>query len=299
MFHFHNDGGTIRVRSSLIHQLSSHGPCKSCKLVQSCWWTSFFIGGNLRLINISLCLWSLLASRSSWFGNEKRKRPRVLLQTRPRHTPVLIGSPPLDHLALDGATTPPKTRFSLDIKWRPTDDVLDQFILHDARRRLSVLPSLTYPWYNPTSGGQSEFMDALAFIRSHPSVITPLAQFAWLVHWDNSSYLKLCSILDLWRLCMRSYHILIKSLLTMWLQDNDFDPKADYNAFVGVVYNHLLTLSGWAQLLCSQEYLLRLLLNARCAIYLSECKFLYIFPQMSTQNEFMPRKKRRAKIKSL
>lgn len=44
---------------------------------------------------------------------------------------------------------------------------------------LSVLPLPYIPVIHPASGGQSEFMDALAFIRSHPSVIMPVALFAF------------------------------------------------------------------------------------------------------------------------
>jgi len=43
---------------------------------------------------------------------------------------------------------------------------------------LSVLPLPYIPVIHPTNGGQSEFVDALTFINSHPSVIMPLAQFA-------------------------------------------------------------------------------------------------------------------------
>jgi len=43
---------------------------------------------------------------------------------------------------------------------------------------LSVLPLPYIPVIHPTTRGQSELIDAIVFIRSHPSVITPLAQFA-------------------------------------------------------------------------------------------------------------------------
>ncbi|KAF8158215.1 UAA transporter [Crassisporium funariophilum] len=43
---------------------------------------------------------------------------------------------------------------------------------------LSVLPLPYIPVIHPSDGGQSELMGALTFIRNHPSIITPLAQFA-------------------------------------------------------------------------------------------------------------------------
>ncbi|KJA21157.1 hypothetical protein HYPSUDRAFT_203136 [Hypholoma sublateritium FD-334 SS-4] len=43
---------------------------------------------------------------------------------------------------------------------------------------LSVLPLPYIPVIHPTEGGTSELFTALIFIRTHPSIITPLAQFA-------------------------------------------------------------------------------------------------------------------------
>lgn len=43
---------------------------------------------------------------------------------------------------------------------------------------LSLLPLPHIPVIHPSAGGQSELMEALAFIRVHPSIVTPLVQFA-------------------------------------------------------------------------------------------------------------------------
>ncbi|KAK0487387.1 UAA transporter [Armillaria novae-zelandiae] len=43
---------------------------------------------------------------------------------------------------------------------------------------LSLLPLPHIPVIHPSAGGQSELMEALAFIRAHPSIVTPLVQFA-------------------------------------------------------------------------------------------------------------------------
>lgn len=44
---------------------------------------------------------------------------------------------------------------------------------------LSVLPLPYIPVIHPSTDGQTELMGALTFIRNHPSIITPLAQFAF------------------------------------------------------------------------------------------------------------------------
>jgi UDP-galactose transporter B1 len=44
---------------------------------------------------------------------------------------------------------------------------------------LSLLPLPHIPIIHPSQAGQSEIISALAFIRSHPSIILPLAQFAF------------------------------------------------------------------------------------------------------------------------
>lgn len=44
---------------------------------------------------------------------------------------------------------------------------------------LSLLPLPHIPVIHPSAAGTSEMMEALAFIRSHPSIISPLAQFAF------------------------------------------------------------------------------------------------------------------------
>lgn len=44
---------------------------------------------------------------------------------------------------------------------------------------LSVLPLPYIPVIHPSHDGKSELMGALTFVRTHPSIITPLAQFAF------------------------------------------------------------------------------------------------------------------------
>jgi len=43
---------------------------------------------------------------------------------------------------------------------------------------MTMLPLPHIPVIHPSTGGQAEFMDALAFIQNHPSIIQPLALFA-------------------------------------------------------------------------------------------------------------------------
>lgn len=44
---------------------------------------------------------------------------------------------------------------------------------------MTVLPLPHIPVIHPSTGGKAEFIDALAFIRDHPSIIQPLALFAF------------------------------------------------------------------------------------------------------------------------
>jgi UDP-galactose transporter B1 len=43
---------------------------------------------------------------------------------------------------------------------------------------MTMLPLPYIPVIHPSTGGRAEFMDALTFIRDHPSIIQPLTLFA-------------------------------------------------------------------------------------------------------------------------
>jgi len=85
----------------------------------------------------------------------------------------------LINLALDGATN--STQDEIFSRYKVTGQQMMFWInlfCTIITVALSVLPLPYIPVIHPTNGGQSEFVDALTFINSHPSVIMPLAQFA-------------------------------------------------------------------------------------------------------------------------
>ncbi|KAF9485909.1 UAA transporter [Pholiota conissans] len=85
----------------------------------------------------------------------------------------------LINLALDGATN--STQDEIFTRHKVTGQQMMFWInifctlLTSA---LSVLPLPYIPVIHPSEGGTSELMGAVNFVRTHPSIITPLAQFA-------------------------------------------------------------------------------------------------------------------------
>lgn len=114
------------------------------------------------------------------FGNEKPKKSSSVGKGDVTPYASLIGMAYLlINLALDGATN--STQDEIFSKYKVTGQQMMFWINLFCTMLavgLSVLPLPYIPVIHPTSGGQSELMDAIAFIRSHPSVVTPLAQFA-------------------------------------------------------------------------------------------------------------------------
>lgn len=114
------------------------------------------------------------------FGNEKPKMGSR--NTTDNATPYasLIGVVYLlINLILDGATN--STQDEIFSRYKVTGQQMMFWInlfCTIITVALSVLPLPYIPVIHPTSGGHSEFADALAFIRSHPSVVMPLTQFA-------------------------------------------------------------------------------------------------------------------------
>ena len=118
------------------------------------------------------------------FGNEKTKaKSHSSSSSSPSITPYanIIGIVYLlINLLLDGAVNSTQdeifTRYKITgqqmMFWiNVTCTVLTSF--------LSVLPLPYIPVIHPSTDGRTELMGALTFIRSHPSIILPLAQFAF------------------------------------------------------------------------------------------------------------------------
>jgi UDP-galactose transporter B1 len=114
------------------------------------------------------------------FGNERPGKGSSSSKSETTPYASLIGAVYLlINLALDGATN--STQDEIFSRYRVTGQQMMFWINLFCTMLavgLSVVPLPYIPVIHPTNGGQSEFMDALAFIHTHPSVITPLAQFA-------------------------------------------------------------------------------------------------------------------------
>ena len=114
------------------------------------------------------------------FGNETPKKASSGTTSKATPYANLIGiGYLLINLALDGATN--STQDEIFSQYNVTGQQMMFWInlfCTILTVALSVLPLPYIPVVHPTSGGHSELMDAITFIRSHPSIITPLAQFA-------------------------------------------------------------------------------------------------------------------------
>jgi len=114
------------------------------------------------------------------FGNEKPKMRWSSASKEATPYASLIGILYLlVNLTLDGATN--STQDEIFSRYKVTGQQMMFWINLFCTMLavgLSVLPLPYIPVIHPSSGGQSEFIDALLFIRLHPPVIVPLAQFA-------------------------------------------------------------------------------------------------------------------------
>ncbi|KAF8195537.1 UAA transporter [Pholiota molesta] len=115
-------------------------------------------------------------------GDDKKKAKHGAAGNGNGQTPYanLIGlAYLLINLALDGATN--STQDEIFTRHKVTGQQMMFWInifctlLTSA---LSVLPLPYIPVIHPSEGGTSELMGALNFVRTHPSIITPLVQFA-------------------------------------------------------------------------------------------------------------------------
>lgn len=85
----------------------------------------------------------------------------------------------LINLLLDGAVN--STQDEIFARYKPTGQQMMLWInafCTIIAVSLSLLPLPYIPVIHPTSGGNSELFEALSFIRSHPSVVMPIGQFA-------------------------------------------------------------------------------------------------------------------------
>ncbi|PPQ99201.1 LOW QUALITY PROTEIN: hypothetical protein CVT26_014124 [Gymnopilus dilepis] len=117
-----------------------------------------------------------------WMGGEGGKK-KSHGSTNGTQTPYanLIGiTYLLINLALDGAVN--STQDEIFARHKVTGQQMMFFInvlCTLLSTLLSVLPLPYIPVIHPSAGGTSELKNALAFVRSHPGIVGPLAQFAF------------------------------------------------------------------------------------------------------------------------
>ncbi|KAF5315502.1 hypothetical protein D9619_007041 [Psilocybe cf. subviscida] len=136
----------------------------------------------------------------------------------------------LINLALDGATN--STQDEIFTRHKVTGQQMMFWInvfCTTLTTALSVLPLPYIPVIHPSSGGQSELGVALDFVRTHPSIISPLAQFA------------LTGALGQLFIFETLQHFGSLTLVTITLTRKLFTMLLSV-----VVYNHKLTLGQWA-----------------------------------------------------
>ena len=116
-----------------------------------------------------------------YFGGDDKKGKRTVINEGQTPYANLIGiTYLLINLALDGAIN--STQDEIFSRYKVSGQQMMFWInlfCTLITSILSVLPLPYIPVIHPSSDGKSELMGALTFIRNHPSIITPLAQFAF------------------------------------------------------------------------------------------------------------------------
>lgn len=116
-----------------------------------------------------------------YFGGEAKKGKRIVINEGQTPYANLIGiTYLLINLALDGAIN--STQDEIFSRYKVSGQQMMFWInlfCTLITSILSVLPLPYIPVIHPSSDGKSELMGALTFTRNHPSIIMPLAQFAF------------------------------------------------------------------------------------------------------------------------
>jgi len=116
-----------------------------------------------------------------YFGGDNKKAKRAVINQGQTPYANLIGiTYLLINLVLDGAIN--STQDEIFSRYKVSGQQMMFWInlfCTLITSILSVLPLPYIPVIHPSSGGKSELMGALTFIGNHPSIIIPLAQFAF------------------------------------------------------------------------------------------------------------------------
>jgi len=154
---------------------------KSCKLVpvmimNVLWYHRAFA----RHKYIVVTLVTLGITMFMGFGGEGRKKHNAKGQCNPTLWHNVIGMTYLlINLILDGATNSTQDEVFSQYKVSGQQMMLWINLLCTILTSiLSVLPLPYIPVLHPSKGGESELKNALEFLRTHPSIIRPLLQFA-------------------------------------------------------------------------------------------------------------------------
>ncbi|KAF7968652.1 hypothetical protein HWV62_9787 [Athelia sp. TMB] len=164
------------------------------------------------------------------FGNEQPKKGSGASKDLTPYASLIGSAYLLINLALDGATN--STQDEIFSRYKVSGQQMMFWINLFCTMlsvSLSVLPLPYIPVIHPTSGGHSELADAIAFIRTHPSVLMPLGQFA------------LTGALGQLFIFETLQHFGSLTLVTITLTRKLFTMLLSV-----VVYKHQLTLGQWA-----------------------------------------------------
>lgn len=116
-----------------------------------------------------------------YFGGDDKKGKRTVSNDQKTPYANLIGiTYLLINLALDGAIN--STQDEIFSRYKVSGQQMMFWInlfCTLITSILSILPLPYIPVIHPSIDGKSELMGALTFVRNHPSIITPLAQFAF------------------------------------------------------------------------------------------------------------------------
>ena len=113
-------------------------------------------------------------------GGSGKKHGAGAAGERPPHANLIGLSYLLINLALDGAVNASQDEIFARFKGLNGQQMMLWMNTFGAAVNLllAVLPLPYIPVIHPSDGGQSELASVLAFVRTHPSVVVPLAQFA-------------------------------------------------------------------------------------------------------------------------
>lgn len=114
-----------------------------------------------------------------YMGNDKKHKSSTGPESTSPYANLIGITYLLINLALDGAVN--STQDEIFVRHKVTGQQMMFWInvmCTGITVVLSLLPLPHIPVIHPSAGGTSEMLEALSFIRSHPSIVMPLVQFS-------------------------------------------------------------------------------------------------------------------------